>query len=213
MLKKDQIDQVFEIFSADNPSPKTELSFTNNYTLLVAVVLSAQATDIGVNKATKSLFEKLDTPEQMVELGEESLKQYIKTIGLFNSKAKNVIALSKDLIEKHNSVVPDNLEDLVALAGVGVKTANVILNCAFGQPTIAVDTHVYRVSNRLGIVKTKTPDQTGDKLVKKIPLKWRMHAHHWLILQGRYICKARKPICNDCKVNHICEFKDKNLTT
>lgn len=211
MLKKHEIDQIFSIFSQKNPEPKTELDSVNNYTLLVAVVLSAQATDIGVNKATKELFKKVTTPEAMIELGEVRLKQHIKTIGLFNSKAKNVIALSHDLVNKFDSVVPDNFEDLVSLAGVGIKTANVILNCAFGHPTIAVDTHVFRVSNRLGIVKTKTPDQTGYKLIKKIPQNWLMHAHHWLILHGRYICKARKPVCAKCDVIEFCQFKNKGI--
>jgi len=210
-MKKEKIDKIFSLFSEKNPHPETELNFVNNYTLLVAVVLSAQATDVGVNKATDKLFKVVKTPEEMVALGEEGLKKYIKTIGLFNSKAKNVIALSKDLIEKHNSQVPDDFEKLKALAGVGVKTADVVLNCAFGKPTIAVDTHVFRVSNRLGMVKTKTPNTTGAKLLKVIPLKWRQHAHHWLILHGRYICKARKPLCYRCDVISCCDYKDKNL--
>ncbi|PIR38493.1 MAG: endonuclease III [Alphaproteobacteria bacterium CG11_big_fil_rev_8_21_14_0_20_39_49] len=210
-MKKETVDKIFSVFSKQNPEPETELNYVNNYTLLVAVVLSAQATDIGVNKATESLFKAVKTPEEMVALGEEGLKKYIKTIGLFNSKAKNVIALSNILVEKHNSQVPDNFESLKALPGVGVKTADVVLNCAFGKPTIAVDTHVFRVSNRLGLVKTKTPDATGAKLLKVIPSKWLQHAHHWLILHGRYVCKARKPLCYRCDVINFCEYKDKNL--
>jgi endonuclease-3 len=211
MLKKETIDKIFQIFSDLNPEPKTELEYVNNYTLLVAVVLSAQATDVGVNKATKSLFAVVDTPEKMVALGEEGLKKYIKTIGLFNAKAKNVIALSHMLIEKHNSQVPHDFEALKALPGVGVKTANVVLNCAFGEPTIAVDTHVFRVSNRIGLVSTKTPDATGEPLLKVIPKKWRQHAHHWLILHGRYVCKARKPLCFSCPIVNYCQYEDKNL--
>ena len=210
-MKKEAIDTVFSIFAEKNPEPKTELNYTNNYTLLVAVVLSAQSTDVGVNKATEELFKNVSTPEQMVDLGEEGLKKYIKTIGLFNSKAKNVIALSEKLIQKHNSQVPNDFESLHALPGVGVKTADVVLNCAFGKPTIAVDTHVFRVSNRLGMVKTKTPNTTGAKLLKVIPQKWLQHAHHWLILHGRYICKARKPLCHNCDIINYCEYKDKNL--
>ncbi len=204
-----KIDKIFSIFSKNNPEPKTELEYVNNYTLLVAVVLSAQATDVGVNKATKALFKAVDTPEKMVALGLDELKKYIKTIGLFNSKAKNIIALSQMLIAKHSSIVPEDFDALNALPGVGIKTANVVLNCAFGWPTIAVDTHVFRVSNRIGIVKTKTPETTGDNLIKAIPKKWQQHAHHWLILHGRYVCKARKPECYKCEIAKLCEFKDK----
>lgn len=210
-MNKDKINSIFTIFSEQNPHPKTELEFVNNYTLLVAVVLSAQATDFSVNKATKPLFAVVDTPEEMLVLGEEGLKKYIKTIGLFNSKAKNVIALSQKLIEEHNSIVPEDFEKLKSLPGVGIKTANVVLNCAFGYPTIAVDTHVFRVSNRIGLVKTKTANETGDKLLKAIPRKWQMHAHHWLILHGRYVCKARKPECYRCSVADYCEYPMKNL--
>ncbi|MCE3232139.1 MAG: nth [Rickettsiaceae bacterium] len=210
-MDKVTIDKIFKTFSDNNPEPKTELNYTNNYTLLVAVVLSAQATDVGVNKATAALFKVADTPEKMVALGEEGLKGYIKTIGLFNGKAKNVIALSQALIEKYNSEVPHDFDALHSLPGVGVKTANVVLNCAFGDPTIAVDTHVFRVSNRLGLVKTKSPDSTGGPLLKVIPKKWQQHAHHWLILHGRYICKARKPLCSICPVVNYCEFGEKNL--
>jgi len=209
-MEKSKINSIFEIFSKANPHPKTELEYINNYTLLVAVVLSAQSTDVGVNKATRELFKLADTPEKMVELGEAGLKQHIKTIGLFNSKAKNIIALSQKLINSYNSEVPEDFEKLKSLSGVGAKTANVVLNCAFGWPTIAVDTHVFRVSNRIGLVKTKTPDQTGEALIKIIPKKWQMHAHHWLILHGRYLCKARKPECYRCDIIEFCEFNNKN---
>lgn len=208
-MKKDKVIEIFSRFSEQNPEPQTELNYTNHYTLLVAVVLSAQATDVGVNKATRDLFTIVDTPEKMVDLGLHELKEYIKTIGLYNSKAKNVISLSEKLISEFNSTVPDNKEDLISLAGVGIKTANVILNCAFGHPTIAVDTHVFRVSNRLGLVKTKTPETTEPKLLKAIPKEWQLHAHHWLILHGRYICKARKPLCGKCNIIDLCEYKSK----
>lgn len=203
------IDNIFEIWQKNNPNPQTELNYVNHYTLLVAVVLSAQSTDVGVNKATKSLFEIVDTPEKMLELGEEKLKKYINTIGLFNAKAKNVILLSKQLVEKHNSKVPDNFNELINLAGVGQKTANVILNCAFGKPTIAVDTHVFRVSNRLGFANEKTPEKTEIAILKSIPKKWQNHAHHWMILHGRYVCKAQKPICKICEIKEFCNFKGK----
>jgi len=170
------------------------------------VVLSAQATDISVNKATNPLFQKYQTPEEFLKLGESGLKQYIKSIGLFNSKAKNIIALCQILVDKYNSEVPDNFDDLVLLPGVGNKTANVILNCAFGKPTIAVDTHVFRVANRLGLSKGKTPDKVSSDLVKTIPDKWIMNAHHWLILHGRYICKARKPECTKCELTEYCNY-------
>jgi endonuclease-3 len=208
-MKKEVINEIFKIWHEENPEPKTELNFVNNYTLLVAVVLSAQSTDIGVNKATKKLFEKAKTPEEMMELGEAELKKYISTIGLFNNKAKNIIKLSKELIQKHNSQVPNNFQKLLALSGVGQKTANVVLNCAFQIPTIAVDTHVFRVSNRIGFVKEKTPEKCEEALMKKIPKTWQNHAHHWLILHGRYICKARKPECQKCKIIDFCQFKEK----
>lgn len=211
MLTKKNIDKIFTIFSASNPEPKTELNFTNTYTLIVAVVLSAQATDISVNKATRDLFTKIDTPDKMLLLGETKLKDHIKTIGLFNSKAKNIIKLSKILVEEYNSAVPNQYEDLIKLPGVGSKTAKVILNCAFSQATIAVDTHVFRVSNRIGMVKTKNPEKTEEKLLQVIPKKWQMHAHHWLILHGRYICKARKPECKTCPIIRYCQFESKIL--
>ena len=209
MLKKNQISEVFSRLSAVNPEPKTELESVNTYTLLVAVICSAQATDVGVNKATRDLFPIVDTPQKMLDLREDGLKRYIKTIGLFNSKAKNVIAMSQLLVEKHNGEVPDTLEELQALPGVGRKTANVLLNCAFGQPTIAVDTHVFRISNRIGIVKAANVDETERQLLKKIPKQWLFNAHHWLILHGRYVCKARKPDCDNCIIEDLCEYKKK----
>jgi len=204
------IDKIFTIWHDENPTPVTELNYVNNYTLLVAVVLSAQSTDVGVNKATEKLFEIASTPEEMLDLGEAMLRNHISTIGLYNGKAKNVIKLSQDLITLHNSEVPEDFDKLIKLAGVGQKTANVILNCAFGHPTIAVDTHVFRVSNRLAFCKTKTPEKTEIAILKTIPKKWQQHAHHWLILHGRYICKAQKPLCNKCLINKFCNSKDKN---
>jgi len=209
-VNKQVIDKIFEIWHKENPIPQTELKFTNNFTLLVAVVLSAQSTDVGVNKATKELFQVADTPQKMLNLGEENLKKYISTIGLFNSKAKNIIKLSEQLIKKHDSQVPQNFEALKSLAGVGQKTANVVLNCAFGYPTIAVDTHVFRVSNRIGFVKEKTPEKTEIALLKKVPKKWQSHAHHWLILHGRYVCIAKKPKCDICKISEFCKTNQKN---
>ena len=205
LLKRKEINKIFEIFSAKNPKPETELNFHNNFTLLVAVVLSAQATDIGVNKATKSLFKIVKTPKDILDLGQEKLKNYVKTIGLFNSKAKNIMALSKILEEKYQGIVPDKFQDLLELPGVGEKTANVVLNCAFGKKTIAVDTHVFRVSNRIGLVNEKTIDKTAKKILKKVPIKWQLHAHHWLILHGRYICTARKAKCHECLIENLCK--------
>ncbi len=210
-MKKSEINEIFATFAKDNPDPKTELEFINDYTLLIAVVMSAQSTDIQVNKATKSLFAKIDNPKDMTKLGESKLKNYINTIGLYNSKAKNVIALSEILVNKYNSQVPVDLDKLCALPGVGRKTANVFLNCAHGMPTIGVDTHVFRVSNRIGIVKAKDVAKTEVALLKKIPDQWKVDAHHWLILHGRYICKARKPECYRCQVIDLCKFKQKNL--
>lgn len=204
--RKDRAKAVFAVWQAAEPEPRTELDFVNHYTLLVAVALSAQATDVSVNKATAPLFAKVQTPEAMVALGEEGLKTYIRTIGLFNSKAKNVIALSKTLIEKHGSQVPEDLAALTALPGVGVKTARVVLNCGFGHPYIAVDTHVFRVSNRIGLVQEKTPEKTQDALERNVPAEYKMHAHHWLILHGRYICKARAPLCEKCNVTGHCSY-------
>ena len=209
-MNKKQIENIFKIWFEKNPDPKTELNYTNNYTLLIAVVLSAQSTDIGVNKATKELFEIADTPQKMLLLGKEKLKKYIATIGLFNNKAENIIKLSKQLIEKYNGEVPNDFEKLISLAGVGQKTANVVLNCAFQKPTIAVDTHVFRVANRIGLVKEKTPENTELALIKKIPKPFQINAHHWMILHGRYICKAKNPNCEMCNINFLCK---KNLGT
>ncbi len=204
--------EIFEFFrrlAEDDPAPETELEYGNCYQLVVAVALSAQATDVGVNKATKALFARVETPAQMIQLGEDGLKEHIKTIGLFNSKAKNVIALSQLLIDEFGGEVPSTREELVRLPGVGRKTANVVLNCWFGQETFAVDTHIFRVGNRTGMAKGKTPDQVEAQLEKKVPQPFRLHAHHWLILHGRYVCKARTPECWRCKVVDLCRFKAK----
>ena len=211
-MDKKKIDKIFEIWQKINPHPKTELIFTNHYTLLVAVVLSAQSTDVGVNKATKALFIIADTPEKMLKLGETKLKKYINTIGLYNGKAANIIKLSQVLVDKFNSEVPQNFEDLKSLAGVGQKTANVVLNCAFGHPTIAVDTHVFRVGNRIGFINETTPEKAEIALLKAIPKKWQNHAHHWMILHGRYICQARKPKCRECAIEKFCELEYKNFS-
>ncbi len=208
-MNKAQIFDFFERLAAANPHPETELESVNDYTLLVAVVLSAQATDAGVNKATRRLFAQVDTPEKMVALGEEGLKQHIKTIGLFNSKAKNVIALSEALIAQHGSQVPEDRDALEKLPGVGRKTANVVMNVAFGHETFAVDTHLFRVGNRTGLARGKTPLAVEKKLEKAVPQPFRLHAHHWLILHGRYICKARAPECWRCPVADLCALKPK----
>jgi endonuclease-3 len=208
-LKKDDIFEFFRRLAELNPSPETELEFGNTYQLLVAVVLSAQATDVGVNKATRALFREVKAPAQMIELGEEGLKQHIKTIGLFNSKAKNVIALSEILVRDHGGEVPQDRDALVELPGVGRKTANVVMNCAFGAETFAVDTHIFRVGNRTGLAKGKTPLAVEKQLEKKVPAPFRVGAHHWLILHGRYICKARSPECWRCPVVDLCAYKPK----
>ena len=208
-MKKADVVEFFSRLAADNPHPETELQSVNPYTLLVAVVLSAQATDIGVNKATRLLFREVDTPEKMVALGEERLKQHIKTIGLFNTKAKNVIALSVRLIAEHGSQVPADRNALEKLPGVGRKTANVVMNVAFGAETFAVDTHIFRVGNRTGLARGKTPLAVELALDKATPQPFRLHAHHWLILHGRYICKARTPECRRCIVSDLCAFKPK----
>lgn len=211
MLKeKDRINKIFQIFSANAPSPQTELAYINNFTLTVSVILSAQATDISVNKATKSLFEICDNPTKLLELGEENLKSYIRSIGLYNAKAKNIIALCRILVDKYNSMIPDNFEELIKLPGVGQKTANVILNCAFNRPTVAVDTHVYRVAHRLEFSDGNTPSKVEKDLLEKIPVKWLGSAHHWLILHGRYICKARTPNCSKCSISAYCPYYLKN---
>lgn len=209
-MKKADIVAFFETLAADNPHPETELESVNTYTLLVAVVLSAQATDAGVNRATRALFAQVDTPQKMVALGEEGLKAHIKTIGLFNSKAKNVIALSQALIEQHQGQVPADRAALEALPGVGRKTANVVLNIAFGQETFAVDTHLFRVCNRTGLARGKTPLAVEQGLERAVPAPFRLHAHHWLILHGRYVCKARRPECWRCAVAAYCAFKAKS---
>jgi endonuclease-3 len=209
MLSKQKIVAVFERLAAVNPEPKGELDHVNPYTLLVAVVLSAQATDKGVNKATAALFRKVTTPQQMLDLGEAGLIEHIKTIGLFRAKAKNVISLSRSLIDRFGGEVPKTRDELESLAGVGRKTANVVLSMAFGVPTIAVDTHVFRVSQRLGLAKGKTPNAIEAQLEKVIPAKFMQHAHHWLILHGRYTCVARKPKCPDCPVKTWCPYPDK----
>ena len=193
----------------ENPNPKGELNYINSYTLLVAVVLSAQATDVSVNKATENLFKFAKTPEQMLDLGEANLKNHIKTIGLYNSKAKNIINLSLMLKTKHRSIIPQDLETIQQLPGVGRKTANVVLNMAFGHPTIAVDTHVFRVANRTGLAEGKTPLEVEKILARITPNKFKHHAHHWLILHGRYVCKSRKPDCPNCVVREYCNFKAK----
>ncbi|MDH3594126.1 MAG: endonuclease III [Rhodospirillales bacterium] len=208
-MKKSDAALFFDRLAAEIPIPKGELEYINPYTLLVAVVLSAQATDVGVNKATGPLFKVAETPEAMLKLGEARLKDHIKTIGLYNSKAKNVIALSRQLIDRHGGKVPPDREALEKLPGVGRKTANVVLNVAFGEPTIAVDTHIFRVSNRTGLAPGKTPLAVEQKLQKMVPAERKLHAHHWLILQGRYVCKARKPDCPACVVRDLCAYKAK----
>jgi len=208
-MKPADVDAFYRRLAALDPEPQSELRFKNPYTLLVAVVLSAQATDVGVNKATEPLFKTVDTPDAMLALGEAGLRDAIKTIGLFNTKAKNVIALSQILKDRYAGQVPRNRDALEALPGVGRKTANVVLNVAFGEPTIAVDTHIFRVSNRTGLAPGKTPLAVEGTLEAVTPERWRQHAHHWLILHGRYICKARKPRCPDCVVRDLCAYEDK----
>lgn len=208
-MKLAAVEEFYRRLAAARPDPRSELEYKNPYTLLVAVVLSAQATDTGVNRATKDLFTTVDTPAKMLALGEAGLKRHIKTIGLFNMKAKNVIALSKILIDKHGGEIPRTHAELHELPGVGRKTANVVMNIAFAEPTIAVDTHIFRVSNRTGLAPGKTPDKVEEKLVKVTPPHYRLHAHHWLILHGRYTCKARKPECPTCPVRDLCAFKQK----
>jgi endonuclease-3 len=208
-LSPEEVQEFYRRLADRTPNPETELEYVNDFTLLVAVVLSAQATDAGVNLATRNLFRTVDTPEKMVALGEEGLKQHIKTIGLFNTKAKNVIALSKALIEQHDSVVPADRDALEKLPGVGRKTANVVMNCAFGAETFAVDTHVFRVSNRTGLAPGKDVAAVERILEAETPQPWRRDAHHYLILHGRYVCKARKPECWRCVVADICRFEPK----
>lgn len=210
-MKKADIETFFSRLQAARPEPKGELNWTNPYTLLVAVALSAQATDVGVNKATARLFEIVSTPADMLALGEAALKEHIKTIGLFNAKAKNVIKAAEILVRDHGGEVPRDRAALETLPGVGRKTANVVLNIAFGEPTIAVDTHLFRVCNRTGLAKGKTPLAVETKLEKRVPKPYLRHAHHWLILHGRYVCKARKPDCPNCLVRDLCGFKAKTV--
>ena len=209
-MNRDKRVEIFTRLQQQNPEPTTELNFNSNFELLIAVLLSAQATDVSVNKATKKLFEVANTPQKMLALGEDGLKQYIKTIGLFNSKAKNSIATCKQLIENHHSEIPQDRASLEALPGVGRKTANVVLNTAFGQATIAVDTHIFRVSNRTAIAPGKTPLEVENRLQRLVPDEFKQEAHHWLILHGRYTCLARKPRCGSCIIEDICEYKNKS---
>ncbi len=209
-LPQGTIEEIFRRFHAINPEPKGELESINDFTFLVAVVLSAQATDESVNKATRKLFAAAPTPEAMLALGENKVRDIIKTIGLFRAKAKNVIALSQQLVERHGSKVPNSRGELEALPGVGRKTANVVLNIVFGEPTIAVDTHLFRLGNRLKLAPGETPREVEDQLLKVIPTQYLRHAHHWLILHGRYICKARKPECWRCPIADVCVFKPKS---
>jgi len=211
-MNKQKRTEIFKRLRAENPNPTTELKFSNAFELLVAVTLSAQSTDVGVNKATAKLFPVANTPEAIHALGVDGLKKYIKTIGLYNNKAKNIIAACKILIEKHHSTVPDNRESLEALPGVGRKTANVILNTAFRQPAMAVDTHIFRVSNRTGIAPGKNVLEVEKKLMKFVPEEFLLDAHHWLILHGRYTCIARKPRCGSCVIEDLCEFRQKVIS-
>ena len=210
-MKRANIVEMFSRLRELDPHPTTELAYTTPFELLVAVVLSAQATDVGVNKATKKLYPMANTPQAILKLGEEKLKKYISTIGLFNGKAKNVIALSRILVEQYGGEVPDTREALEALPGVGRKTANVVLNTAFGHPTIAVDTHIFRVSNRTGLAPGKDVRAVEDKLEKNVPAEFKQDAHHWLILHGRYVCKARKPECPRCVIRDLCAYKHKTV--
>lgn len=210
-MRSPAVAQFFARLAAQNPEPQTELHYTNSYTLLVAVVLSAQATDLGVNKATATLFKVADTPQKMLKLGETGLKRHIKTIGLFNSKARHIMALSALLLERHGGAVPESQADLEALPGVGRKTANVVRAVAFGAVTIAVDTHVFRVANRTGLAAGKTPLDVEEKLLRVVPGDYQRHAHHWLILHGRYVCTARAPKCSTCSVRDLCRFDGKTV--
>ena len=208
-MNKDKRIEIFTRLRNENPNPETELEYTSPYELLVAVTLSAQATDVSVNKATRKLFPVANTPAQILALGEEGLKEYIKTIGLFNSKAKNVVKMAELLLERHGGEVPQTRDELVALPGVGRKTANVVLNTAFRQPAMAVDTHIFRVSNRTKIALGKNVDEVEARLMRLVPKEFLMDAHHWLILHGRYTCVARKPKCGSCIIEDLCEFKQK----
>jgi len=208
-MNREKRAEIFRRLRDANPKPTTELNYSSPFELLIAVILSAQATDVGVNKATAKLFPVANTPKAILDLGEDGLKEYIKTIGLYNSKAKNIIATCRILLEKHGGEVPDNRKDLEALPGVRRKTANVVLNTAFGQPTMAVDTHIFRVSNRTGIAPGKTVLEVEKKLLRHVPKEFLHDAHHWLILHGRYTCIARKPRCGSCLIEDLCEYRDK----
>ena len=208
-MNTDSINKIFSILKKNNPAPKTELIYSNHFELLISVILSAQATDISVNKATQILFPKANTPEKIVELGEEKLKNYIKTINYYPTKAKHILKTCALLIQQFNSAVPNNRVDLESLPGVGRKTANVVLNTAFGESTIAVDTHIFRVANRIGLAKGHTPLAVEQQLLKNIPKQFIHDAHHWLILHGRYVCVARKPHCPECMIRDLCEYPDK----
>ncbi len=210
-MKPQKIDEFFARLAAQRPEPKSELNYVNAYTLLVAVVLSAQMTDSGVNKATAPLFKKIKTPKAMLALGEEALREAVKSVNLYKTKAKNIIAAAKILVERFCGQVPQEREALESLPGVGRKTANVVLNVAFGLPTMAVDTHVFRVANRTGLAAGKTPLEVEEKLLKVVPEKWARHAHHWLILHGRYVCKAKKPECSNCILRDLCAWKEKGI--
>ena len=210
-MKTHKIDKIFQHFLKNNPRPKTELKYKNQFTFLVSVVLSAQATDVSVNKATKDLFKKASNAQDMFNLGEKKLKNHIKKIGLYNSNARNIILLSKRLIHKHNSKIPKEFDKLISLPGVGNKTASVYQNVILKMPRIAVDTHVFRVANRTGIVRAKTTDLTQLKLETKVPKKWLLKAHHLLILHGRYVCKSQKPLCKECSIFNLCEYNKKNI--
>ena len=212
-MKREHVIELFTRLRELDPHPTTELDYTTPFELLIAVILSAQATDVGVNKATRRLFPVANTPQAMLDLGEEGLKRYIATIGLFNAKAKNVIAACRILVERHRGDVPRTREALEALPGVGRKTANVVLNTAFGEPTIAVDTHIFRVANRTGLAPGKTVRSVEDTLARVVPAEFRKDAHHWLILHGRYVCKARKPACPTCPINDLCAYRHKTVTT
>lgn len=212
-MNKEKRRQIFERLAAENPHPQTELNYNNPFELLIAVILSAQATDVGVNKATAVLFPKANTPTAILALGVDGLKEYIKTIGLYNAKAENIIKTCRILVEKYNSQVPETRAALEALPGVGRKTANVVLNTAFGLPCIAVDTHIFRVANRTGLAKGKTPLDVEKKLEKSIDKIFLKDAHHWLVLHGRYVCLARKPKCPDCIISDLCEYKNKTISS
>lgn len=208
-MNKEKRTKIFEIWRENDPKPTTELEFNSTFELLIAVILSAQATDVSVNKATEVLYKEANTPEQIFALGEQKLATYIKSIGLYKTKAKNVIATCKNLIDKFNSQVPDDFDSLISLAGVGRKTANVVLNTAFGKPVMAVDTHIFRLANRIPLAKGKTVNEVEKRLMRVIPKEFLQEAHHWIILHGRYICTAQRPKCRNCIIYDYCEFKDK----